>query len=191
LAVVQTPHCPINIHILAHSTGAYVVREAFDDADDTALKNTAWIISQIMFIAGDVSSASMSNGNPSAESIYNHCVRLTNYSNRNDSVLDISNVKRVGLAPRVGRIGLPPNAPSSAVNVDCSGYYQQLSSDPAVKAADMSGGPLSGVFCHSWYFANMVFARDLFLTLIGTDRISVPTRAMGPGGALSLVRPSL
>ena len=33
-AARQTPDCEINLHLLAHSMGAYVVREAFDDADD-------------------------------------------------------------------------------------------------------------------------------------------------------------
>jgi len=32
----------MNIHVLGHSTGAYVLTEAFDDADDTNLANSAW-----------------------------------------------------------------------------------------------------------------------------------------------------
>ncbi len=35
----QEPDCAINIHLLGHSTGAYVIREAFDDADDARLPN--------------------------------------------------------------------------------------------------------------------------------------------------------
>ena len=35
LASQQTPDCAINVHLLGHSTGAYVIREAFDDADDS------------------------------------------------------------------------------------------------------------------------------------------------------------
>ena len=35
-AKLQEPACKIDMHVLAHSMGAYVVREAFDDADDTA-----------------------------------------------------------------------------------------------------------------------------------------------------------
>ena len=31
----QTKDCAVNIHVIAHSMGAYIVREAFDDADDT------------------------------------------------------------------------------------------------------------------------------------------------------------
>ncbi len=45
----------INVLLLAHSTGAYVVREAFDDADDrrriAAINGT---VSQLVLIAGDV-----------------------------------------------------------------------------------------------------------------------------------------
>ena len=188
LSRVQTPDCPINVHVLAHSTGAYVIREAFDDADDTALKNSAWTVSQVMLIAGDISAGSMSYGNPGAESIYNHCIRLTNYSNQHDSVLDISNVKRVGLAPRVGRIGLPVDAPSTAINVNCSRYYATLSTDPKLIATDMLEGQIVGAESHSWYFGNAIFTRDMFLTIIGIDRNSMPTRSPNPDGSLYLHR---
>jgi esterase/lipase superfamily enzyme len=33
-AALQRQDCPIHVHVLAHSMGCYVVREAFDDADD-------------------------------------------------------------------------------------------------------------------------------------------------------------
>ena len=35
-AKMQESACKIDMHVLAHSMGAYVVREAFDNADDTA-----------------------------------------------------------------------------------------------------------------------------------------------------------
>ncbi len=41
LSEKQTPDCAINIHLLGHSTGAYLIREAFDDADDSRLPNNA------------------------------------------------------------------------------------------------------------------------------------------------------
>ena len=34
LAATQFRGCKINLHVVAHSMGAYLVREAFDDADD-------------------------------------------------------------------------------------------------------------------------------------------------------------
>ncbi|EMV7409520.1 TPA: alpha/beta hydrolase [Enterobacter soli] len=183
----QKPDCPINIHVLGHSTGAYVLTEAFDDADDSNLPNSAWKVSQIIFVAGDVSSSVMSNPDPRSDSIYRHCIRLTNYSSRRDQALDISNVKRVGVAPRVGRIGLPDNAPSLAINVDCTRYYEQLDNDPEVLKQDEPYG-IVGMPTHSWYFGNKIFTQDLFYTLIGTDRYSMPTRSVDGEGKTVLIR---
>lgn len=189
LAEHQTPNCTINIHLIGHSTGAYVIREAFDDADDTALPNNAWSVSQVVFIAGDVSSGSMSEGNSSTDSLYRHCYRLTNYFNKHDSALKLSNAKRVGVAPRVGRAGLPSNAPGKAVDVDCSGYFQQLNKDKAVRDRDQAGELDS--FGHSWHIGNTVFIADLFEVLKGDlDRSVIPTRKQDDAGRLTLFRPS-
>jgi hypothetical protein len=111
-----------------------------------------------------------------AEAIYRHCVRLTNYSSRYDEALGISNVKRLGIAPRVGRVGLPDDAPAKAVNVDCGAYYNLLTTDAGVRATDSPEG-IVGFPSHSWYFGNKLFASDLFQTLIGTDRTLAATRA--------------
>ncbi|CAM6913138.1 Alpha/beta hydrolase [Enterobacter asburiae] len=183
----QKPDCPINIHVLGHSTGAYVLTEAFDDADDTNLPNSAWKVSQIIFVAGDVSSSVMSNPDPRSDSIYRHGIRLTNYSSRRDQALDISNVKRVGVAPRVGRVGLPENAPSNAINVDCTQYYEKLINDSAILTQDEPDG-IKGMPSHSWYFGNKIFTRDLFCTLIGIDRYVIPTRSVDGEGKTVLIR---
>jgi len=165
LSQFQNPTCKINVHLLGHSTGAYLIREAFDHADDAILPNNSWLTSQIALISGDVSSGSMSADDSESKSIYFHCVRLTNYSNSYDEVLEISNVKRLGVAPRVGRIGLPDDSPAKAVNVDCSGYYNSL---PENKK-DL-------VYSHSWQFDDPVFIRDMYTTMSGVDRGSMPTR---------------
>lgn len=167
--------CDTNVHLLAHSTGAYVIREAFDDADDrNAVASANWTVSQLALIAGDVSSASMSAGNSSSNSIYRHCIRLTNYSNPYDEVLQLSNVKRVGVAPRVGRVGLPTNSPPTAVNVDCGDYYQATAQLPPPLT-------LTGVRSHSWYFGDPVFTEDLAQTLNGNiDRRVITTRSSAP-----------
>jgi esterase/lipase superfamily enzyme len=189
LSANQKPDCPTNIHVLGHSTGAYVLREAFDDADDSNLQNSAWSVSQVIFVAGDISSNSMSNGNSGAESIYRHCVRVTNYSNRQDQALDLSNIKRLGTAPRVGRVGLPDDASSMAVNINCTTYYEQLDANPAIQQQDEPDG-IVGMRTHSWYFGNKIFTQDLFYTLIGTDRQSIPTRVADSAGQLTLIRTS-
>ena len=177
----QQTNCRINVHLLAHSTGAYVIREAFDDADDRKeIAGNNWMTSQIMLIGGDVSAASMSEGNPGAESIYRHCVRLTNYSNPFDSVLKLSNVKRLGLAPRVGRVGLPVDAPGTAVNVDCGDYFQTLNEKTAT---------FYGTFCHSWHIGDKTFASDLLDTMYGdVGRDQIKTRQTKSDGTLSLIK---
>lgn len=186
LSEQQAPDCSINVHLLGHSTGAYVIREAFDDADDARLDNTGWMASQVVFIGADVSAASMRADSDSSASLYRHCVRLTNYSNQFDSVLKLSNVKRAGMAPRVGRVGLPSGAPDKAVEVDCTEYFGLLKDDAAVKGEDQA--EVIGAFEHSWHIGNRVFARDLFETLRGDlDRHIVPTRAM-VNGKLKLKR---
>lgn len=165
--------CEINVHILAHSMGCFVVREAFDDADDRrSVAATGWTISQVMLCAADVSAESMGNS-PKSSSLYRHCVRLTNYWNPHDAILAISNVKRVGVSPRAGRIGLPDTAPAKAVNVNCGTHFDEHREDYAnVPNAD-----------HSWFFYDKMFLRDVYLTVKGeTDRAYLPTREMTPSG---------
>ncbi len=168
--------CDISVHVLAHSMGAFVVREAFDDADDRpAVAATGWTLSQVMFAAADVSAQSMATS-PTSSSLYRHCVRLTNYSNPYDSVLSISGAKRVGVAPRVGRIGLPATAPEKAVNVNCGDYYDTNRARFAqVDNAD-----------HAWFFHDQTFLKDVLFTLQGDlDRHVIPTRRT-EGGQLHL-----
>lgn len=185
LAEEQGPDCTINVHLLGHSTGAYVIREAFDDADDAKLANNSWLVSQIVFIGGDVSSGSLSGTSASCESLYRHCTRLTNYSNRHDSVLKLSNAKRVGMAPRVGRVGLPADAPSKAVDINCSEYFQLLESQPSLRQKDQKAE--IGTFDHSWHIGNATFTKDLSETLRGDlDRTVVPTRKLDGDGKLWL-----
>ncbi|TVM03584.1 MAG: hypothetical protein CV087_04545 [Candidatus Brocadia sp. WS118] len=186
LSSEQTPDCTINIHLLGHSTGAYVIREAFDDADDASLANNSWIVSQVVFIGGDISSASLNQGNSSTESLYLHATRVTNYSNLRDSVLKLSNAKRMGISPRVGRIGMPDDAPVKAINIDCTEYFGRLESDDDLRKRDQREE--IGAFDHSWHIGNIVFARDLFETLKGDlDRTEIPTRRRGDDGKLRLI----
>ncbi len=178
--------CDINIHVLAHSTGAYVLQEAFDDADDRRfLSSMNWTVSQIAFIGADISSASLAAGDSETESVFRHCVRLTNYANPFDEVLQLSNVKRAGLQPRAGRVGLPPDAPPQALNVDCGDYYQAMrrTRDPKT---------VIGTESHSWQIGDAVFTRDLALTLNGDlDRRAMPTRQPLPNGQFRLIPPAL
>lgn len=172
--------CKVNVHLLGHSTGAYVIMEAFAVASKKGdLFKKPWRISQVAFIGGDVSSASLANTSGWAAPMYDRIFRLTNYSNRYDKVLGVSNMKRFGTAPRAGRVGLPDSIPSRAVNVDCSDYF--LSKDPKQSV-------FVGTFNHSWHIGDPEFTLDLALTLEGEiDRQAIPTRRVDPQGRLVLV----
>jgi esterase/lipase superfamily enzyme len=167
-AALQRPDCYINLHLLAHSMGCYVVREAFDDADDRpAVANRSWSVSQIMMLSGDVSAGSMRDGASKSSSLYRHCVRLTNYFNPYDDVLSLSNVKRIGVSPRVGRVGIPDDIPAQAINVNTGDHYDAHKGD-----FDDIGFP-----AHGWYFEDPTLMRDLHFTIQGDiDREEIPTR---------------
>jgi hypothetical protein len=89
----------------------------------------------------------------------------------------------------VGRVGLPDDAPSKAVNVDCTDYWASSvdSAHPEIATSDQPGG-IAGAQSHSWYFGNAVFTRDVFSTVIGIEDGVVPTRAVNPEGGFRLIR---
>jgi esterase/lipase superfamily enzyme len=165
--------CTINLHLLAHSTGGFIIREAFDDADDRdSIAKTNWSVSQVCFVAADVAAKDMSDTSSNSNSLYRHCVRLTNYHNPYDSVLKLSNVKRIGVAPRAGRVGLPADAPTKAVGVDCGDRFRN---------AHPTTNPVVDPISHGWYFDDPVFLMDLTFTLAGDmDREVIPTRVHRP-----------
>jgi pimeloyl-ACP methyl ester carboxylesterase len=178
----QDEECMIAVHALAHSMGAYVTREALDHADDGQSTRENWTLNQLVFISGDVDAADFSANNKETESTYDHCYRFTNFFSRFDQALQVSNVKRAGVAPRVGRVGLPADAPDKGVNVDCSDYFS------SVYGAD-GGGTIWRT--HSWYFDDPIFLQDLSITLRGAiDRVKIPTRKPGPGHMQELQRPA-
>lgn len=163
------PPCTINVHLLGHSTGAYVIMEAFSQAAKKGQYfKKPWRIAQVAFIGGDVSSASLAERSDWAKPMYDRIFRLTNYSNRFDKVLGVSNMKRLGTAPRAGRVGLGDDVPRKAVDVDCSEYFS---------TKDPKQSSFVGTFNHSWHIGDPVFALDLAMSLEGSiDREVIPTR---------------
>lgn len=141
-------------------------------ADDNRRASASnWSVGQIAFIGGDVSSSCFDPGTSDSKSFESHCARFTNYYTPQDAALKVSDVKRLGLAPRVGRVGLPPASTSRFVDVDCSERFRAIDED------DWKARGGSGTFSHSWYFGDEVFSRDLACTLLGDiDRNYFPTR---------------
>lgn len=162
--------CETNIHLLGHSTGAYVIMEAFAAAEKVGkLYKEQWRIAQVAFIGGDVSAASLEASVEWGKPMFSRIMRLTNYSNGFDTVLAVSNAKRLGTAPRAGRVGLTAKANAKAVNVDCSEYFRDL--DPDEQRRKVGWWP------HSWHVGNPVWTRDLAMTIAGCyDRGVITTR---------------
>ena len=174
LAATHKRGCRHNVHVIAHSMGAYVVREAFDDADDRpAIAASNWNISQLCLVGADISSRSMAADDARSRSLYRHATRVTNYFNPYDSVLKLSNVKRAGVAPRAGRRGLPDEIPERAIDVNCGARHKgQHGDDPG----------------HSWYFDDTAFIADLAATLAGdTDGRVTAARRRDAGGDIHLI----
>jgi pimeloyl-ACP methyl ester carboxylesterase len=173
----QEAGCETNIHVVGHSTGAYVIMEAFVQAEkDGNLFKSSWRLGQVAFMAGDVASSSIAANSDWSGPMFRRIMRLTNYSNPFDAVLAVSNAKRLGTAPRAGRVGLPADHDAKAVNVNCGKYFSGFNPP----------GDHGIAWTHSWYFGSRVLARDLAMTLEGAiDRNAIPTRE--PDGAGNLV----
>ena len=177
----QEQGCTTNIHLLGHSTGAYVIMEAFAQAQkDGKLFRSDWKIGQTAFIAADVSSSSLADA--SQAPMFDRIDRLTNYSNPFDAVLGVSNAKRLGTSPRAGRSGLPRTgqpapAQTKTINVNCGAHFNTLNPD---KLRNEDG--FRGNFTHSWHIGDRTFARDLAMSLEGAiSREAIPTRELTDG----------
>lgn len=179
----REPQCEVDVSLLAHSMGGFLVREAFLEADDVrSISMSNWRISQVAFVGADVSSSCFEPGSRDAACFQRHCARFTNYFTPQDSALKVSNVKRLGLAPRVGRVGMPPNSSGHFVDVDCSKRFLALNEK---QWADEGG---FGNFSHSWYFGDAVFSKDLCATLLGNvDRNYLTTRRVKTDNDLELI----
>lgn len=170
----QKANCLTNIHLIGHSTGAYVITEAFEQArKDGTLFKAEWRLGQVALIAADISVDSLGSKAASSQAMMPRINRLTNYSNGSDAVLAVSNAKRFGVSPRLGRKGLPADADPKAVNVDCTQHFNTVD---APTNPDMA-------YTHAWHFRDPRFGLDLAMTLEGAiDRLAIPTRDKTPYG---------
>jgi len=176
LAGMTDEGCNLNIHILAHSMGTFVVREAFAQTSDfTSINNSPWLVNQAAFISGDISSDTMCETDRDARAIARRVMRLTNYYNPFDSVLSISNAKRLGTQPRAGRVGLPTERHRRFVDLRCGEHYES-------KYSKLDIG-----YSHSFWFDDATFYRDFAYNISGEiDRSYIPTRYTAEDGVLEL-----
>jgi hypothetical protein len=166
--------CPINIHVMAHSMGGFVVREAFRSVDKGRSADLAndWRIGQLVLFAADISSECFTLNNSDMLPVFDHCGRLTNYFSGYDKALAVSNVKNIDISSRVGRVGMPVDTPAhdKALDVDCGPRYTAI--------PDRNFQVIDGMVSHSWYLEDPIWYDDLAYTLKGqVDRDSIPTRS--------------
>ena len=177
---LQRDDCKVDVHVMAHSMGAYVTREAFDDADDRAsVAARSWSVSQVLLVAADISDSSLADGSSKSSSLFRHAVRVTNYYSPLDDVLSISATKRLGVARRAGRVGSAEPLHEKMANIYCGDYFKKNRDQYPVKANTS----------HAWYFEDDVFYKDAALTISGAlDREELPTRGRTDRGNLALVK---
>ena len=173
--------CPVQVHIMAHSMGGYVIREAFRSADKARMASIPndWRIGQMVLFGADLSSSSFEADSPDMVPVFTHCGRLTNYFSGYDEALAVSGVKNLDISSRVGRVGMPAHKPTDAkaLDVDCGPHYQTVKGRPFQV--------INGMPSHSWYLEDDLWFDDLACTLIGgLDRNVFPTRAPAPSGVL-------
>ncbi len=165
--------CPVNVHLMAHSMGGFVVREAFRSVDKGRDANLAndWRIGQLVLFAADISSDCFSINNPDMLPVFRHCGRLTNYFSGHDEALAASNAKNIDFSSRVGRVGMPIRTPANdkALDVNCGPRYAAV--------PERKFKTIDGMVSHSWYLEDDLWYDDLAYTLMGQlDRNVIPTR---------------
>lgn len=166
LQQAQTADCAINVHVMCHSMGAFVTQQAFTWAYQDVPVD--WRVGQLLFVAADVDRSVFEADHFTAKMFAQHAGRLTAYRNSYDKALMVANAKRLALAPRMGRVGLPTDTPAMMCEVDCSAYFDQ--SHPELEELDPAK-------THGFYFASKLFWEDAALTLAGgIDRGVFPTR---------------
>lgn len=161
-----SPCYNIKVHLLAHSTGAYVVKEAFKDM------NKFWNINQIIFIGADISSASEE---PFA--FYKHCDSVTNYHSSHDWALTFSEILQwfsdlISFdddSQRAGKDGLDINSSPKIVNIDCSDYYDNNYNLEKQNQRIDADNEIIGSMSHSWYVGDELFTKDMYLTIINSN----------------------
>jgi|AGFS01.1.fsa_nt_gi Uncharacterized protein conserved in bacteria len=170
--------CSLSVNILAHSMGAFIVREAFRKTDKLRLNSLVnnWRVGQVVFFAADISARCFTQDNIEMFSVFHHCGRLTNYYSGYDEALAVSGLKNVDFSSRVGRIGIPAGypVPEKVVDVDCGPRYQSV--------PDRHLNRIQGNVSHSWYLEDDLWYEDLALTLCGkSDRSCISTRRKANG----------
>ncbi|KMW56840.1 putative lipoprotein [Candidatus Rhodobacter oscarellae] len=170
-AQLSTPECRVRVHVMAHSMGSLVVREALRDAPGSRVaRQSAWGIANLITFGADISTRSVRRSE--GASILEKSQRWTNYFNRHDGVLATSNAKRFLSAPRLGRHGVPRERRDEIADVDMTARWEAVQGDYPVDTIERISAS------HNFYFTDQRFGEDAAATLRGLrDRHMIASRA--------------
>jgi pimeloyl-ACP methyl ester carboxylesterase len=130
---------PANVHLFAHSMGAYVTETAFQAA--STIK-----INHVLMAAADVDQLNYVQGSARLTNFLGKCADLTAYWSTDDAALQQSVKEDInkGAVP-LGLKGYPdPDVPPGCQGVQCTTYY-----DRYVQMPNPPGPP--GEYSHVWY----------------------------------------
>lgn len=209
LAAMASPDCAVNLHVVAHSMGSYVLQESFRYAcvAYSDVVTDRWGLQQVALIGADLA---CSDFKASGDAMYfvRRATRVTNYVTSADEALKASNIKHrttpfpgeFDWSDRIGRKGLAGDLAADATNaydLNCDDYFAAAVASRGDEPYLASIGfpppaqiPDRPCVSHSWHVGNEVFARDLVDTLHGdVDRRVIATRSLDAQGRLILTPP--
>ena len=210
LAAITSPDCEVNLHVVAHSMGSYVLQESFRYASVaySDVVTDQWGLQQVALVGADLA---CNDFKAEGDSMYfvRRATRVTNYVTSCDEALKASNIKHrttpfpgeFNWSDRIGRKGLASDLAPDAVNcydVNCDAFYaaavgamqdeEYLASIGFPKKNVIADRPCVS---HSWHVGNATFAKDLVDTLHGdVDRNVIATRSLDARGRLVLAPPA-
>ena len=132
---------PANIHVFAHSMGAYVTEAALQTPK-------VYTLGHVLLAAADVDQAHYKDGAPQLKNLLGHCSDLTVYLSADDQALTESQNMPInqGAVP-LGLKGFPDLLiPARCFSIDCKPYYESY-----VQNSPPPPNVSSEEFSHVWY----------------------------------------
>jgi len=129
-----------NIHLFAHSMGAYVTEQAFQNS------NEVFKVGRVLLAAGDVDRLNYSGS--LLANYLTRCSDLTTYWSQDDEALKASVDASInnGAVP-LGLRGFPdPEIPEGCEAIECTAYYERYAIN-----GPLPPGMTAGEYSHVWY----------------------------------------
>lgn len=162
----------LQVSILAHSMGSFVVARALQKAaHGKHLPEVRKAIKEVVFTSPEINQAHFKAGGWALKAFQKYNFRLTNYWSHADDVLRDREGWFAKRTKRLGRHKSPLKPDKLHDAVDCTAHYK--------KAYKKTGTYRKS---HSFYYEDRIFYTDLLATLSGASRTNRPFRKPGPDG---------